>query len=141
MPGAAPASKAPYRMSKPELVELKLQLKEMLEKRYIRPSVSPWDAPILFVKKKDGTLILCIDYMQLDKVTIKNRYPLPRINDLFDQLNKAIVFLKIYLRFGYHQVCIKEEDIYKTAFRTRYGNYEFFVVPFGLIMLQLHSCV
>eukprot|EP00253_Pinus_taeda_P018697 PITA_18697 len=106
-------------MSIPELVELKLQLKEMLDKGYIRPSVSPWGAPVLFVRKKDGTLRLCIDYRQLNKVTIKNRYPLPRIDDLFDQLKGAAVFSKIDLRSGYHQVCIKEEDIYKTTFKTR----------------------
>jgi hypothetical protein len=131
-PGAVPVSRTPYRMSTPELVELKLQLKEMMDKGYIRPSVSPWGAPVLFVKKKDGTLRLCIDYRQLNKVTIKNKYPLPRIDDLFDQLGGASVFSKIDLRSGYHQVRIKGEDIHKTAFRTRYGHYEFVVVPFGL---------
>jgi hypothetical protein len=131
-PGAVPVSRTPYRMSMPELVQLKLQLKEMMDKGYIRPSVSPWGAPVLFVKKKDGTLRLCIDYIQLNKVTIKNKYPLPRIDDLFDQLGGASVFSKIDLRSGYHQVRIKGEDIHKTAFRTRYGHYEFVVVPFGL---------
>jgi hypothetical protein len=131
-PGAVPVSRTPYRMSTPELVELKLQLKEMMDKGYIRPSVSPWGAPVLFVKKKDGTLRLCIDYRQLNKVTIKNKYPLPRIDDLFDQLGGASIFSKIDLRSGYHQVRIKGEDIHKTAFRTRYGHYEFVVVPFGL---------
>ena len=130
--GAAPASKAHYNMSTLELVELKLQLKEMLDKGYIRPSVSPWGAPVLFVKKKGGTLRLCIDYMQLNKVTIKNRYPLLRIDDLFDQLKGATMFSKSDLRSVYHQVHTKEEDIYKTTFRTRYGNYEFVVVPFDL---------
>jgi hypothetical protein len=131
-PGAVPVSRTPYRMSTPELVELKLQLKEMMDKGYIRPSVSPWGAPVLFVKKKDDTLRLCIDYRQLNKVTIKNKYPLPRIDDLFDQLGGASIFSKIDLRSGYHQVRIKGEDIHKTAFRTRYGHYEFVVVPFGL---------
>jgi hypothetical protein len=131
-PGAVPVSRTPYQMSMPELVELKLQLKEMMDKGYIRPSMSPWGAPVLFVKKKDGTLRLCIDYRQLNKVTIKNKYPLPRIDDLFDQLGGASVFSKIDLRSGYHQVRIKGEEIHKTAFRTRYGHYEFVVVPFGL---------
>ena len=116
MSGAAPTSKAPYIISTPKLVELKLQFKEMLDKGYISPSVSPSGAPVLFVKKKDGTLRLCIDYRQLNKVAIKNRYPLPHIDDLFDQLKGVVVFLKIDLRLGYHQVRIKEEDIYKTAF-------------------------
>jgi hypothetical protein len=131
-PGAVPVSRTPYRMSTPELVELKLQLKEMMDKGYIWPSVSPWGAPVLFVKKKDGTLRLCVDYRQLNKVTIKNKYPLPRIDDLFDQLGGASIFSKIDLRSGYHQVRIKGEDIHKTAFRMRYGHYEFVVVPFGL---------
>jgi hypothetical protein len=132
MPGAAPVSKAPYRMSTPELKELHLQLEEILKKGYIRPSVSPWGAPILFLKKKYGTLRLCIDFRQLNKVTVKNKYPLPRIDDLFDQLKDAKIFLKIDLRSGYHQVRIKDEDISKTTFRTRYGHYDFTVVPFGL---------
>jgi hypothetical protein len=131
-PGAVSVSRTPYRMSTSELVELKLQLKEMMDKGYIRPSVSPWGTPVLFVKKKDGTLRLCIDYRQLNKVTIKNKYPLPRIDDLFDQLGGAFIFSKIDLRSGYHQVRIKGEDIHKTNFRTRYGHYEFVVVPFGL---------
>jgi hypothetical protein len=103
-----------------------------LKKGYIRPSVSPWGAPILFVKKKYGTLRLCIDFQKLNKCTIKNKYPLPRIDDLFDQLRGEKIFSKIDLRAGYHQVRIKEEDIHKTTFRTRYGHYEFVVVPFGL---------
>jgi hypothetical protein len=119
-------------MSPDEMVELKIQLKEMLYKWYIRPSVSPWGAPTLFVKKKDGTLRLCIDYRKLNKMTIKNKYPLPRIDDLFDQLRGAIVFSKIEFRYWYHQVRIKDEDIHKTAFRMRYGHFEFVVVPFGL---------
>jgi hypothetical protein len=131
-PGAVPVSRTPYRMSTPELVELKLELKEMMDKGYIRPSMSPWGAPVLFVKKKDGTLRLCIDYRQLNKVTIKNKYPLPRIDDLFDHLGGASIFSKIDLMSGYHQVRIKGEDIHKTAFQTWYGHYEFVVVPFGL---------
>jgi hypothetical protein len=131
-PGAIPTSRTPYKMSTPELVELKLQLKEMMDKGYIRPNVSPWRAPVLFLKKKDGTLRLCIYYRQLNKETIKNKYPLPRIDDLFDQLGGASIFSKIDLRSGYHQVRIKDEYIHKTTFRTRYSHYEFMVVPFGL---------
>jgi hypothetical protein len=103
-PGAMSVSRTPYRISTLELVELKLQLKEMMDKGYIQPIVSPWGAPFMFVKKKDGTLRLCIDYRQLNKVTIKNNHPLPRIDDLFDQLGGASIFSKIYLRSGYHQV-------------------------------------
>jgi hypothetical protein len=132
MPGAAPVSKTPYRMSMPELKELQMQLEELLKKGYICPSVSPWGAPVLFVKKKDGTLRLCIDFRQLNKVTVKNKYPFPRIDDLFYQLKGENIFSKIDLRSGYHQVRIKEEDTRKTTFRTRYGHYEFVVVPFGL---------
>ena len=105
VPVVAPMSKTHYRMSTP-----KMQLQELLEKKYIRLSVSPWGAPFLFVKKKDGTLRLCIDYRQLKKVTVKNRYPLPRIDDLFDQMRRAKVFSKIDLSFGYHHVRIKDED-------------------------------
>ena len=104
----------------------------MLDKGFIRPSKSPWGAPVLFVKKKDGTFRLCVDYRQLNKVTVKNRYPLPRMDDLFDQLQGARVFSKIDLRSGYHQLRIRAEDVPKTAFRTRYGHYEFLVMPFGL---------
>ena len=114
--GETPVSRVPYRMSPPKLMELKMQLQELLDKGYVRPSVSPWGAPVLFVKKKDGTFRMCIDYRQLNKLTIKNRYPLPRIDDLFDQVRGASVFSKIDLRTGYHQLRIKEEDISKTPF-------------------------
>nr|GFD47813.1 RNA-directed DNA polymerase homolog [Tanacetum cinerariifolium] len=115
-----------------ELKELKDQLQELLERGFIRPSVSPWGAPVLFVKKKDGSMRLCIDYRELNKITIRNHYPLPRIDDLFDQLQGAMHFSKIDLWYGYHQLRVKEQDISKTAFRTRYGHYEFLVMPFGL---------
>ena len=115
-----------------ELKELKLQLQELLEKGFIHPSVSPWGALMLFIKKKDGTLRLCVDYKQLNKMTVKNKYPLPMIDDLFDQLKGASVFLKIDLRSGYHQLRIKDADVHKTTFKTRYGHYEFLVMPFGL---------
>lgn len=132
VPGTGPISKAPYRMAPAEMKELKAQLDELLEKGYIRPSSSPWGAPVLFVKKKDGSLRLCIDYRELNNVTVKNKYPLPRIDDLFDQLKGAGIFSKIDLRSGYHQLRIAENDIAKTAFRTRYGHYEFTVMPFAL---------
>ncbi|XP_022040067.1 uncharacterized protein LOC110942599, partial [Helianthus annuus] len=132
IPGAAPVARAPYRLAPTEMKELRTQLDELLAKGFIRPSSSPWGAPILFVKKKDGSMRLCIDYRELNKVTIKNRYPLPRIDDLFDQLQGASYFSKIDLRSGYHQLKVKEEDVHKTAFRTRYGHYEFLVMPFGL---------
>ena len=112
--------------------ELSSQLNELLQKGFIRPSFSPWGAPVLFVKKKDGSFRMCIDYRELNKLTLKNRYPLPRIDDLFDQLQGANYFSKIDLRSGYHQLRVLEEDVPKTAFRTRYGHYEFVVMPFGL---------
>jgi hypothetical protein len=130
--GAAPISKAPYRMAPTELKELKMQIQELLDKGFIRPSVSPWGAPVLFVKKKDGTFRMCIDYRELNKITIKNKYPLPHIDDLFDQLQGAQIFSKIDLRTGYHQLRIRREDISKTAFRTQYGHYDYVVMPFGL---------
>ena len=132
IPGAAPIAKAPYRLAPPEMQELSSQLQELLGKGFIRPSSSPWGAVILFVKKKDGSHRMCIDYRELNKLTVKNRYPLPRIDDLFDQLQGASWFSKIDLRSGYHQMRVREEDIQKTAFRTRYGHYEFVVMPFGL---------
>jgi hypothetical protein len=109
-----------------------MQLKELLDLGLIRPSVSPWGAPVIFVKKKDGSLRLCIDYRDLNRATVKNRYPMPQIDDLFDQMKGATVFSKIDLRSVYHQLRIKEDDIPKTSFRTRFGHYEFVVVPFGL---------
>ena len=132
LPGTAPISKAPYRMAPIELAEVKKQIEELLNKGFIRPSTSPWGAPVLLVKKKDGTQRLCIDYRELNKVTIKNKYPLPRIDDLFDQLCGATIFSRLDLRSGYHQLKVKASDIPKTAFRTRYGHYEFLVMPFGL---------
>ncbi|XP_052726000.1 uncharacterized protein LOC128194436 [Vigna angularis] len=129
---AGPISIAPYRMSPAELVELKEQIEELMDKQFIRPSASPWGAPVLLVKKKDGSSRLCIDYRQLNKLTIKNKYLLPRIDDLLDQLRGATIFSKIDLRSGYHQIRVKEEDIQKTAFQSRYGHYEYVVMPFGV---------
>ncbi|GJV35409.1 putative reverse transcriptase domain-containing protein [Tanacetum coccineum] len=125
VPGAAPVARAPYRLAPSEMKELSEQLKELSDKGFIRPSSSPWGAPVLFVKKKDGSFRMCIDYQELNKLTVKNRYPLPRIDDLFDQLQGSSVYSKIDLRSGYHQLRVREEDIPKTAFRTRYGHYEF----------------
>jgi hypothetical protein len=130
--GTTPISKRAYRVSGLELVELKKQIDELLEKCYIRPSTSPWAALVLFVEKKDGTKRMCIDYRALNEVTVNNKYPLPRIEDLFDQLRGASVFSKIDLRSGYHQLRIRPSDILKTAFITKYGLYEFMVMSFGL---------
>ncbi|GJW52704.1 putative reverse transcriptase domain-containing protein [Tanacetum coccineum] len=132
VPGATPVAKSPYRLAPSEMQELSGQLQELQDKGFIRPSHSPWGAPVLFVKKKDGSFRMCIDYRELNKITIKNRYPLPRIDDLFDQLQGACYFSKIDLRSGYHQLRVHEDDIPKTAFRTRYGHFEFTVMPFGL---------
>ena len=115
-----------------ELQELKDQLKDLLRKGFIRPSMYPWGAPVLFVHKKDGSLRMCIDYRQLNKVTIKNEYPLPKIDYLFDKLKGDRCFSKINLRSGYHQERIKDKDIPKIAFRTWYGHFEFLVMSFGL---------
>ena len=114
----------PHRMAPVELQELRVQLKELLNKRFIRPSTSPWGAPVLFAKKKGKTLRLCVDYRQWNRVMIQNRYILPRIDDLFDQLRGARVYPKIDLRAGYHQLRVRDTDIPKTAFRTRYGHFE-----------------
>ena len=122
----------PQRMAPVELQELRIQLQKLLDKGFIRPNTSPWGAPVLFAKKKNKTLRLCIDYRRLNRVTIKNRYPLPRIDDLFDQLRGARVYSKIDLRTGYHQLRVRETNIPKTTFKTRYGHFEFIVMPFGL---------
>ncbi|GKE14916.1 putative reverse transcriptase domain-containing protein [Tanacetum coccineum] len=132
MPGAAPVARAPYRLAPSEMKELSEQLQELSDKGFIRPSSSPWGASVLFVKKKDGSFQMCIDYRELNKLTVKNRYPLPRINDLFDQLQGSNVYSKIDLRSGYHQLRVREENIPKTTFKTQYGHYEFQVIPFGL---------
>jgi len=125
-------SAAPYRMAPAELAELMKQIEDLLEKKFIRPSASPWGAPVLLVNKKDGSSRLCVDYRQLNKLTIKNKYPLLRIDDLLDQLRGAGVFSKIDLRSGYHQILVKPEDVQKTTFRSRYGHYEYVVMPFGV---------
>ncbi|XP_070002973.1 uncharacterized protein [Nicotiana sylvestris] len=132
LPDMQPISILPYRMAPAELRELKEQLKDFLDKGFIRPSTSPWGAPVLFVRKKDGSLRMCIDYRQLNKVTIKNKYPLQWIDDLFDQLQGAKCFSKIDLRSGYHQLRVRDIDIPKTTVRTRYGHFEFLVMSFGL---------
>jgi hypothetical protein len=120
LPGTPPIYKRPYRMPINELVELKKQIAELQARGFIRPSSSPWGAPVLFVEKKDGIQRMCVDYRSLNEVTIKNKYPLPRIEDLFDQMKGASIFSKIDLRSGYHQLKIQESDILKTAVRTRY---------------------
>ncbi|GJT04280.1 putative reverse transcriptase domain-containing protein [Tanacetum coccineum] len=127
-----PVAKSPYRLAPSETEELSSQLRELQDKGFIRPSSSPWGAPVLFIKKKDGSFRMCIDYRELNKLTIKNRYPLPRIDDLFDQLQGSQYFSKIDLRSEYHHLRVHEDDISKTAFRTRYGHFEFTVMPFGL---------
>ncbi|GJW88284.1 putative reverse transcriptase domain-containing protein [Tanacetum coccineum] len=132
IPGVTPIARVPYRLAPSKMKELSEQLKELSDKGFIRPSSSPWGDPVLFVKKKDGSFRMCIDYRELNKRTVKNRYPLPRIDDLFDQLQGSSVYSKIDLRSGYHQLRVREEDILKTAFRTRYVHYEFQVMPFGL---------
>jgi hypothetical protein len=132
VPDTTPILKRSYRMATNQLAELKEQLQELLDKEYIRPSASPWGAPIIFVSKKDGTQRMCVDYSSLNEVTIKNKYPLPRIDDLFDQLKGACVFSKIDLRSGYHHLKIRATDIPKAAFITRYGLYEYTVMSFGL---------
>jgi hypothetical protein len=130
--GTAPIDQAPYKMGPKELVELKEQLDELEQKGFIQESISPWGTPVIFVDKRDGGRRICGDYRNLNNVTIKNKYPLPRIQDLFDQVRGAGVFSKIDLRSGYHQIKIKKEDVPKIAFVSRYGHHEYLVVPFGL---------
>ncbi|GKA62856.1 putative reverse transcriptase domain-containing protein [Tanacetum coccineum] len=132
IPGAAPVARAPYRLAPSEMKELSKQLQELSDKGFIRPTSSPWGAPVLFVKKKDRSFWMCIDYRELNKLTVKNRYPLSRIADLFDQLQGSSIYSKIDLRSDYHQLRVREQDIPKTAFQNRYGHYEFRVMPFGL---------
>jgi hypothetical protein len=132
LPGTTPIAKKSYHMAPTKLAELKTQIAELQQKGFIRPSSSPWGAPVLFVTKKDGSMRMCIDYQSLNEVTIKNKYSLPRIDDPFDQLQGAKYFSKIDLRSRYHQLRIKEADIQKTTFVTRYCQYEFTVMPFGL---------
>ncbi|GKD95059.1 putative reverse transcriptase domain-containing protein [Tanacetum coccineum] len=132
VPGGAPIARAPYRLAPAEMQELSTQLQELSDIGFIRPSSSPWGASVLFVKKKDGSFRMCIDYRELNKLTVKNRYPLPRIDDLFDQIQGSRVYSKIGLRSGYHQPRVREEDIPKTAFMTRYGHYKVQVMQFGL---------
>jgi hypothetical protein len=132
IPGTAPIFKRPYRMAANQLAELTEQLQELLDKGYVRPSASPWGAPVIFVPKKDGMQRMCINYRALNEVTIMNMYPLLRIDDLFDQLKGACVFSKIDLRPGYHQLKIRASDIPKTTFITRYGIYEYTIISFGL---------
>ncbi|GKE76250.1 putative reverse transcriptase domain-containing protein [Tanacetum coccineum] len=141
-----PVAKSPYHLAHFELEELSGQLKELQDKGFIRPSSSSWGAPVLFVKKIDGSFKMCIDYIELNKLTIKNRYPLPMIDDLFDQLQGSHYFSKIDLRSGYHQLRVHEDDIPKTAFRTHYGHFEFTVMPFGLtnapaVFMDLMNCL
>ena len=139
-PGTKPPALSPYRMAPPELAELRKQLKELLDAGFIRPSKAPYGAPVLFQKKKDGSLRMCLDYRALNKVTIKNKYPIPLIADLFDQLGHAKYFTKLDLRSGYYQVRIAEGDEQKTTCVTRYGSYEFLVMPFGLTNAPATFC-
>ncbi|CAI7815254.1 unnamed protein product [Closterium sp. NIES-54] len=131
-PGSKPTFRAPYRLSPTELADMKKQIKYLLDKGLIRPSTSPYGAPVLFTPKPDGSLRMCIDYRALNKQTIKNKYPIPRIDDLLDQLRGATIFSKLDLRSRYWQIRMADNSIHKTAFWTRYGSYEYLVVPFGL---------
>jgi hypothetical protein len=131
-PGIPPIAQQPYQMAPTELNKLKNQLQELLDMGFIQASNSPWGEPVLFVRMKDGTHRLCIDYRKLNKIAMKNKYLLPHIDDLFDQLKGARAFSNIDMRLGYYQMKIKEVDVAKTAFRTHYGHYEFLVLPFLL---------
>lgn len=131
-PGSQPASRPTFRLSYAEMDEMKKQVTELLDKGFIQPSKSPFGAPVVFARKKDGSFRMCIDYRALNKITIKNKYPLPRIEELIDRLVGSRVFSKIDLRSGYHQIRVEDQDVYKTAFRTRYGHFEWRVLPFGL---------
>jgi hypothetical protein len=137
-PGTAPISRRPYNMTPKELAEVKFQLNELLDKEYIHPSASPWGSPALFVKKKAQSLRLCVDYRPLNAITVKNKYPLPRIDILFDQLASAKVLSKVDLHSGYHQIKIHSKDVRKTAFSTKYGLYEYLVMLFGLTNASAH---
>ena len=132
VPGAEPPHRAPYRMSPQGLDELKKQLRDLTKKGYIQPSILPFGAPVLFVPEKDGGVRMCVDYRALNRVTAHNRYPLPRIEDFLDRLQGAKLFTKIDLCSGYHQIRVHPSDVHKTAFRMRYGHFEFLVLPFGL---------
>ncbi|GKF76176.1 putative reverse transcriptase domain-containing protein, partial [Tanacetum coccineum] len=132
IPGATPIARAPYRLTPSKMQELSNQLQELADRGFIQPSTSPWGAPILFVKKKGGSFRMCIDYRELNKLTVKNHYLLPKIDYLFDQIQGSSVYSKIDLRSGYHQLRVRDEDIPKTSFRTRYKHYEFQVMIFGL---------
>jgi hypothetical protein len=140
-PDTTPIYKTPYRMATPELAELKEHIKELLEKEFIRPRSSLWGAPVIFIPKNDGTRRLCMDYRVLNEVIIKNKYQLPRIDDMFDQLRGACVFSKIDLQSGYHQLKIRECDIPKTAFVSRYGLYEYNVMSFGVTNALAYLCI
>jgi hypothetical protein len=137
-PGTAPISRRQYKMTPKELAELKVQLNELLDKGYIHPSSSPWGCPALLAKKKDQSLRLCVDYRPLNAVTVKNKYLLPHIDILFDQLVGARVLSKVELHSGYHQIKIHPEDVPKAAFSTRYGLYEYLVMSFGLTNTPAH---
>jgi hypothetical protein len=137
-PSTAPIAKALYKMSPMEMKELKIQLQGLLDKGYVCPSTSPWGCSVLFIEKKDKGLHLCVDYRPLNAVNIKNKYPLSRIDILFDQLVGAQVFSKTDLRSGYHQIKIRVEDVPKTTFTMRYGLYEYLVMSFGLTNAPTH---
>jgi hypothetical protein len=131
-PGHPPPSRPAYKLSYSELDEVKKQIDEYLRLKLIRPSKSPYGAPVLLVKKKNGSWRMCVDYRALNKITVKNKYALPRIEDLFDRVRGSRFFSKLDLCKGFHQIRVAEKDVHKTAFRTRYGNFEFLVMPFGL---------